>query len=79
MTVDAYSHEFGHLARYAPEEVSTYAKKVARFQKGLHLELRPDRSFFRVQTKVFLIVHFLIVRLSYQCESWVHQKADKSF
>jgi hypothetical protein len=27
MTVDAYSREFGNLARYAPEEVSTDAKK----------------------------------------------------
>jgi hypothetical protein len=27
MTIDAYSREFGNLARYAPEEVSTDAKK----------------------------------------------------
>ena len=27
LTVDAYSREFGNLARYAPEEVSTDAKK----------------------------------------------------
>src|SRR3954467_1973685 len=42
LTVDAYSREFGKLARYAPEEVSTDAKKQARFRKGLSPELRRD-------------------------------------
>ena len=42
LTVDAYSREFGNLARYAPEEVSTDAKKQARFRKGLSPELRHD-------------------------------------
>src|SRR4051812_38562330 len=42
LTVDAYSREFGNLARYAPEEVSTYAKKQARFRKGLSPDLRRD-------------------------------------
>jgi hypothetical protein len=42
MTVDAYSREFGNLARYAPEEVSTDAMKQARFRKGLNLDLRRD-------------------------------------
>ena len=42
LTVDAYSREFGNLARYAPEEVSTDAKKQARFRKGLSPELRRD-------------------------------------
>src|SRR3954467_15781544 len=42
LTVDAYSREFGRLARYAPEEVSTDAKKQARFRKGLSPELRRD-------------------------------------
>ena len=40
--MDAYSREFGNLARYAPEEVSNDAKKQARFRKGLSLELRRD-------------------------------------
>ena len=35
LTVDEYSREFGNLARYAPEEVSTDAKKQARFAKDL--------------------------------------------
>ena len=42
LTVDAYSLEFGNLARYAPEEVSTDAKKQARFRKGLSPELHRD-------------------------------------
>ena len=42
LTVDAYSREFGNLARYATEEVSTDAKKQARFRKGLSPELRRD-------------------------------------
>src|SRR3954465_7733624 len=42
LTMDAYSREFGKLARYAPEEVSTDAKKQARFRKGLSPELRCD-------------------------------------
>ena len=36
MAVDAYSREFRNLARYATEEVSTDAKKQARFRKGLN-------------------------------------------
>ena len=42
LSVDAYSREFGNLARYATEEVSTDAKKQARFRKGLSPELRRD-------------------------------------
>ena len=42
LAVDAYSREFGNLACYAPEEVSTDAKKQARFHKGLNPELRHD-------------------------------------
>src|SRR6187401_58385 len=42
LTVDGYSREFGNLARYAPEEVSTDAKKQARFRKGLSPELCRD-------------------------------------
>ena len=40
--MDAYNREFGNLARYAIEEVSTDAKKQARFRKGLSPELRRD-------------------------------------
>ena len=42
LSVDAYSREFGNLAQYATEEVSTDAKKQARFRKGLSPELRRD-------------------------------------
>ena len=42
LSVDAYSREFGNLARYTTEEVSTDAKKQARFHKGLSPELRRD-------------------------------------
>src|SRR4051812_37149913 len=42
MVVDAYSREFENLARYAIEEVSTDAKKQARFRKGLNPKLRRD-------------------------------------
>ena len=42
LTVDAYSRELGNLARYGTEEVSTDAKKPARFRKGLSPELRRD-------------------------------------
>ena len=42
LTVDAYNREFGNLACYATEEVSTDAKKQARFRKGLSPELRRD-------------------------------------
>ena len=42
LSVDAYSREFGNLARYATEEVSTDAKKQARFRKGLSPELRRE-------------------------------------
>ena len=39
MDVDAYSREFERLACYAPEKVSTDAKKQARFRKGLNPKL----------------------------------------
>ena len=39
-SVDEFSREFNRLARYAPEEVSTDAKKQERFRKGLNAGLR---------------------------------------
>src|SRR3954464_6025677 len=42
MTVHEYRTEFTSLARYAQEEVSTDAKKQARFRKGLSTILRHD-------------------------------------
>src|SRR3954468_1603586 len=42
MTVHEYRTEFTRLAHYAQEEVSTDAKKQARFRKGLSPVLRHD-------------------------------------
>src|ERR1041385_3880369 len=42
MSVHGYRTEFTRLARYAQEEVSTDAKKQARFRKGLSPVLRHD-------------------------------------
>ena len=50
MAVDAYSKEFENLARYATEEVSTDAKKQARFRKGLNPKLRRDLHLHHCDT-----------------------------
>src|SRR3954465_4481323 len=42
MSVQEYRNDFTRLARYAQEEVSTDAKKQARFRKGLSPVLRHD-------------------------------------
>src|SRR3954469_21599186 len=42
MTVHQYRTEFNRLSRYAPEKISTDAKKQARFRKGLNPILRQD-------------------------------------
>jgi hypothetical protein len=34
-SVSQYVHKFTELARYTPDDVSTEAKKMARFLKGL--------------------------------------------
>jgi hypothetical protein len=39
-TVSEYIHKFTELARYAPEDVNTEVKKMARFLKGLRPELK---------------------------------------
>jgi hypothetical protein len=39
-SVSEYVHKFTKLARYAPDDVSTEAKKMARFLKGLRPELK---------------------------------------
>jgi phosphoenolpyruvate carboxylase len=39
-SVSEYVHKFTELARYAPDDVSTEAKKMARFLKGLRPELK---------------------------------------
>jgi hypothetical protein len=39
-SVSEYVHKFIELARYAPDDVITEAKKMARFLKGLRLELK---------------------------------------
>ena len=35
-----YNLEFVRLAMYAPEEVSTEAKRIAKFRKGLNAEIK---------------------------------------
>src|ERR1041384_7708185 len=42
MTVHQYMTEFNRLSRYAPEKISTDAKKQARLRKGLNHILRHD-------------------------------------
>jgi hypothetical protein len=39
-SVSEYVHKFTELARYTPDDVSTEAKKMARFLKGLRPELK---------------------------------------
>jgi hypothetical protein len=39
-SVSEYVHKFTELARYAPDDVSTETRKVARFLKGLRPELK---------------------------------------
>jgi hypothetical protein len=39
-SVSEYVHKFTELARYAPNDVSTEAKKMARFLKGLKPKLK---------------------------------------
>jgi phosphoenolpyruvate carboxylase len=39
-SVSEYVHKFTELARYAPDNVSIEAKKLARFLKGLRPELK---------------------------------------
>jgi hypothetical protein len=39
-SVSEYIHKFTELARYAPDDVSTEARKMARFLKGLRPELK---------------------------------------
>jgi hypothetical protein len=40
MSVEEYTHKFGELARYAPEEVDKDEKKQDKFKKGLNAELK---------------------------------------
>ena len=40
MDVIGYQSEFNRLARYAGDEVSTEAKKMARFRRGFNPELK---------------------------------------
>jgi hypothetical protein len=39
-SVNEYVHKFKKLARYTPDDVSTEAKKMACFLKGLRPELK---------------------------------------
>ena len=50
MTVHQYSTKFNLLSRYAPEKISTDAKKQARFRKGLSPILRHDLNLLEFAT-----------------------------
>src|ERR1041385_4564682 len=43
-SIHEYMTEFNHLARYAQEEISTVARKQARFRKGLSPIIRHDHN-----------------------------------
>ena len=77
MVVDAYSREFANLARYAIEEVSTDAKKQARFRKGLNPKLRRDLHLHHCGTFQALVnkaINAETAQLTYE-ESRKHTRA----
>ena len=77
MAVDAYSREFENLARYATEEVSTDAKKQARFRKGLNPKLRCDLHLHHCDTFQALVnkaINAETAQLTYE-ESRKHTRA----
>jgi hypothetical protein len=41
-SISEYIHKFIELARYAPDDASTEAKKTTHFLKGLRPELKPS-------------------------------------
>src|ERR1041385_6655502 len=50
MSIHEYVSECNHLARYAEEEISTDARKQARFRKGLSPILRHDLNLLEFAT-----------------------------
>ena len=76
LDVNAYSREFGRLARYAPEKVSMDAKKQARFRKGLNPKLRHDLSlheFISFEVLVNKAIQAETSRMTYE-ESCKHNR-----
>ena len=76
LPVDAYSREFGNLARYATEEVSTDAKKQVRFRKGLNPKLRRDLHLHHCDTFQALVnkdINAETAQLTYE-ESHKHNR-----
>src|SRR3954470_10997455 len=50
MSIHEYVREFNHLARYAQDEITTDARKQARFRKGLSPILRHDLNLIEFAT-----------------------------
>src|SRR3954463_15274172 len=50
MSMHEYVREFNHLARYAQDEITTDARKQARFRKGLSPILRHDLNLIEFAT-----------------------------
>ena len=76
LDVNAYSREFGRLARYAPEKVSTDVKKQARFRKGLNPKLHHDLSlheFISFEVLVNKAIQAETSRMTYE-ESRKHNR-----
>ena len=76
MAVDAYSREFENLAGYATQEVSTDAKKQARFRKRLNPKLRCDLHLHHCNTFQALVnkaINAEIAQLTYE-ESRKHTR-----
>src|SRR3954467_11164536 len=58
MIVHQYRTEFNRLSHYAPEKISTDAKKQARFHKGLSPVLRHDLNLLELSTsRIWSIDH----------------------
>src|SRR4051812_44483520 len=50
MSIHEYVREFNRLARYAQDEITTDARKQARFRKGLSPILRHDLNLLEFST-----------------------------
>src|SRR3954462_4314970 len=55
MSIHEYVREFNHLARYAQDEITTDARKQARFRKGLSPTLRHDLNLIEFANFEYLV------------------------
>jgi hypothetical protein len=62
ISISEYIHKFIELARYAPDDVSTEAKKMDRFLKGLRPELKTcnTQMLLRVSSQYSHQGHYLM-------------------